>query len=157
MPIASTAVTDTDSNAIADTNPSATPTPAPTPFNNPLDCDANLEMWMYEIPAYAPADLTTGEEIPLVDLGTGTFTNVTNSPASRLPQRATSIAGAFVADDNHDASIDDDGSIIAFVSTRNLVPDGNPVVDSNDEIFTFVRGGGTFSGGGESKLGEPFV
>jgi hypothetical protein len=100
-------------------------------------------MWMYEIPAYAPADLTTGEEIPFVDLGLGAFTQVTNTSASRLPHGATNNAGPFIADDNHDASTDDDGSIIAFVSTRDLVAGQNPFPNSdNDEIFTFVRTGG---------------
>jgi hypothetical protein len=46
-----------------------------------------------------------------------------------------------VADDNHDASISDDGSVIAFGSTRDLVPAvGNPFpTEDNEEIFTFVR------------------
>ncbi len=123
--------------------PSPTPTPAPTPFNNPLDCDANLEMWLYEIPAAPPADLTTGEEIPFVDLSTGAFTQLTNTPASRLPQPAGIFTGAFVANDNHDASIDDDGETLAFVSTRDLVAGRNSFpTNDNDEIFTFVRSGG---------------
>lgn len=107
---------------------------------NPLTLDGNMEMWLYEIPAVAPADLTTGEELPPTDLSIGTFIRVTNTSASRLPRAATSTSPATVAEDNHDASITDDGGIVAFVSTRNLVPDlpaGN--ADVNDEIFTYVR------------------
>jgi hypothetical protein len=125
-------------------SPTASPSPTPTPAYNPLQDDGNLEMWMYQIPAYAPADLRTGEEIPFVDLSGGQFIAVTNTPASRLPVPATQTTGAFVAEDNHNASIDDDGSVIAFVSTRDLVPGGNPFPDDdNDEIFTFVRSGMT--------------
>ncbi|MER3631059.1 MAG: hypothetical protein C4325_01845 [Blastocatellia bacterium] len=39
-------------------SPTASPSPSPTPFNNPLQCDANMEIWLYEIPPYGPADLT---------------------------------------------------------------------------------------------------
>lgn len=124
--------------------PTPTPTTTPTPPYNPLQDDGNLEIWLYEIPAYAPADLRTGEEIPFVDLSGGTFTLVTNTDASRLPVAGTNTTGPFVADDNHDASISDDGSIIAFVSTRDLVTGRNSFPDNdNDEIFTYARSGGS--------------
>lgn len=110
----------------------------PTTGANPLTLDGNMEMWLYQIPAYAPADLETGDELPLTNLSGGAFTQVTNTAASRVPQPATPGVSASVADDNHDVSISDDGSIIAFASTRNLVPaTGN--ADVNDEIFTYVR------------------
>lgn len=117
-------------------------TGTPPVTTNVLTADGNLEMWMYEIPVTAPADLSTGEEIPFTDLGAGTFLQVTNTPASIRPRAGSSSSGAFVADDNHDASISDDGSIIAFVSTRDLVQDGNAGEEANDEIFTFARIGG---------------
>ena len=124
--------------------PSPLPSPNPTPTNT-LTNDANLEMWLYEIPAYAPvASLSAGDELPLTVLSGGVFTQVTNSIPSQLPRAATTTNGAFYADDNHDASISDDGSRIAFVSTRNLVPCvGNSFEanEDNDEIFTFARGG----------------
>jgi len=48
---------------------------------------------------------------------------------------------AFIADDNRDATISDNGNIIAFISTRDLVPGGN--VDTgaipNPEVFLFNR------------------
>ena len=110
----------------------------PTTGANPLTLDANMEVWLYQIPAYAPADLSSGEELPVTDLSGGAFTMVTNTVASRLPQPATSGIAASVADDNHDATITDDGSVIGFVSTRNLVAAvGN--TDVNDEIFTYAR------------------
>ena len=79
-------------------------------------------MWLYQIPAYAPADLSSGEELPLTNLSGGAFTAVTNTPASRLPVPATTTTGSFVADDNHDAAINDDGSVIAFVSRYGFQP-----------------------------------
>lgn len=120
--------------------PTGSPSPAPTPFCNNLSLDANMEMWVYQIPAYTPADLRAGDELPLTDLSTGTFTRVTNTLPSRLPQPGSATVGPFIADDNHDASISDDGNVIAFGSTRDLVPAvGNAAPDDNDEIFTFVR------------------
>lgn len=128
-------------------SPSPTITPTPTPGNNPLTSDANLEMWLYQIPAYAEADLTSGEELPVTNLSGGNFIPVTNTPPSRLPIGASSTTGAFVADDNHDASLNDDGSVLAFGSSRNLVPCpnfGNAFPnDDNAEIFVFVRGAQT--------------
>jgi hypothetical protein len=58
-----------------------------------------------------------------------------------LPRPGTATTGSFIAEDNHDASISDDGNVIAFVSTRDLVPAvGNAYpTEDNDEIFTYVR------------------
>jgi uncharacterized protein (TIGR03437 family) len=123
--------------------PAPTPTPVSTPFYNPLSCDANMEVWLYEIPIPPNADLSSGDEVPLFNLSGGAFTRATNSKPSRFPQDGTTTRAPFIADDNHDASIDDDGSVVAFVSTRDLVPCvGNAFPsDDNDDIFTFVRGG----------------
>ncbi len=126
--------------------PTPSPTPTPTPAFNPLQQDANLEMWLYEIPAYAPADLTSGAEIAFVNLAGGSFLQITNTPTSRLPIAGTNVSGPFVADDNHDPSISDDVGAVAFVSTRDLVPGGNPFPEAdNDEIFVFARGPGIIS------------
>src|SRR6185369_16285019 len=56
-------------------------------------------------------------------------------------------SGAFIAEDNHDPTISDDGGVIAFVSTRDLVPSvGNAFPnDDNDEIYTYVRASNTLS------------
>ena len=113
-----------------------------------------MEVWLYEVPAYAPADLSSGEDQPITNLAGGAFTLVTNSIPSRLPLEGTALRQPFIADDNHDASIDDDGSVIAFVSTRDLVPGGNaPPDEDNDEIFTYVQGGAAT--GAEVQAMEP--
>lgn len=129
-------------------SPTGSPTPTPTPAANPLTADANLEMWLYQIPAYTDvANLSAGDEVPFTQLSGGTFIRVTNTDPSQLPRPGTATTGAFVADDNHDASISDDGSVIAFASTRDLVPSvGNAFpTEDNDEIFTFVRGTSTLN------------
>src|SRR5262249_15428346 len=101
-------------------------------------------VWIYQVPAVADVDLTLGAEIPFVDLSAGTFTRITNTPASRLPTPGSSTQNPFIADDNREATISDDGNILAFVSTRNLVPAvGN--ADGNPEIFFFNRGTSTFT------------
>ena len=144
--------TSTSPPIISETNPGSfdansftVRTTNPTAETNSLTADGNLEMWLYQIPAVAPANLTSGEEIPVTNLSAGTFTRVTNTPPSRLPVPATVFAGAFVADDNHDASISNDGNIIAFVSTRDLVTGGNASPQVNDEIFTYLRSSNQFS------------
>ena len=108
---------------------------------NPLTLDANLEVWLYQIPAYTPvADLSAGDELPLTDLAGGAFTQVTNTTTSILPRPGTTTTQPFIAEDNHDPSINDDGNVIAFVSNRDLVPAvGNGSTNANDEIFTYVR------------------
>ena len=132
-------------------SPTPTPSVTPTPPPNPLANDGNLEMWLYQIPPYAAvADLSAGDELPVTNLApfdengdptAGIFIRVTNTDPSQLPRAGTATTGPFIADDNHDASISDDGDIIAFVSTRDLVPAiGNPYpTEDNDEIFTYVR------------------
>lgn len=149
-----------DGNSFTAT-PSPSPSPTGTPGDNPLTHDANLEIWFYQIPAYpAVADLSAGDEQPLTYLSPvdangaavpgAAFFQVTNTVPSQLPRSATSTTGAFIADDNHDASINDNGQAIAFVSSRDLVTGGNTFPDiDNDEIFTFTwaasPAGGTFS------------
>lgn len=133
------------STATATPTSSPTATATPTPGANLLTNDGNLEIWLYRIPDYAEVtDLSSGEEIPATNLSGGTFVLVTNTVPSQLPRAGTSTTGAFVADDNHDVTINDDGSVIAFVSTRDLVTCvGNSFPnDDNDEIFTYVQGAG---------------
>ena len=84
-------------------------------------------------------DLSDGGEATFVDLtaaGGGTFTQITDTPASRVPSAGTSTLAPFVADDNRDASVNDNASVVAFVSTRNLTG-GNP--DGNPEVFIYRR------------------
>lgn len=128
-------------------SPTPTPSPSPTPGANPLAKDGNLEMWVYEIPVYAPvANLSTGVEIPYTELAGGNFTRVTNTLPSQLPRPGGVFMQPAIADDNHDATINDDGSVLAFGSTRDLVVGGNtfPAADT-DEIFTFIRTSGVIN------------
>lgn len=108
--------------------------------NNTLTADGNTEMWLYQIPAVAPIDLSAGDELPVTDLSGGTFTQVTNTVPSRLPFAGSTTNLPVIADDNRDASISDNGDFIAFTSNRDLVPTvGNASPNANDEIFTFAR------------------
>src|ERR1044072_1011395 len=100
---------------------------APNPANfdgteGNLAQDANSEIWIYRFAA-ADVDLTLGTDLPRQDLATGTFTQITNTPASRLPTPGSTAKSPFFADDNREATISDDGNLLAFISTRNLVPD----------------------------------
>ncbi len=111
-----------------------------TTVTNPLTDDGNTEIWLYQVPAVTPVNLSSGAEIPVTDLSAGTFTRVTNTPASRTPAAGSTTSGPIIADDNRSASINDNGNYIAFVSNRDLVPSvGNASPDNNDEIFTYVR------------------
>ena len=144
----SNATTATPATPANTTNPgnfnaeSFNPVPPATTPENPLISDGNTEMWLYEIPAAPPADLSSGAEISVTDLGAGAFTRITNTAPTRLPSPGTATNLPVIADDNRDASINDNGNYIAFVSNRDLRPDpmfGNASPNANDEIFTFVR------------------
>lgn len=142
-----------DPNITAVTNSSGEQVPAPcntgsvmTPVNN-LPNDGNTEMWFYRIPDVAPANLSLGAEIGFTDLSGGTFVQATNTLASLPPVAGTTTALPFIADDNRNASINDDGSYAAFVSNRDLEPCpttptvrcGNGTGFNNNEIFLAVR------------------
>jgi uncharacterized protein (TIGR03437 family) len=114
----------------------------------PANTDMNMELWTYQFTVPEVADLSQGADIPFEDLSTGTFNRITNTPASRAPIAGSTTTAPFVADDNRDATISDDGQIIAFSSTRDLVPGGN--VDTgapapDPEIFTYNRTTGLFN------------
>lgn len=116
-----------------------------------LGQDANTEIWIYRFAA-PDVDLTLGTDLPLSNLALGTFTQITNTPASRLPTpgapaTTTTIAKSpFFADDNREPTISDNGNIIAFISTRNLVT-GVGNADGNPELFFYNVAAGTFSQG----------
>lgn len=112
---------------------------------NSLTGDANLEMWLYQIPAVAPVDLSAGTEIPVTNLAGGNFIQVTNTPASNQPTRGSNSSTPKVAVDTNEPSISDDGNVIAFISNRNLVGTGNQPPQDNPEIFTYVRSTDTIS------------
>jgi uncharacterized protein (TIGR03437 family) len=107
-----------------------------------LSADGNQEIFIYFIPQVANpnADLSANGDEPLTDLAAGTFTRVTDTPASRLPTPGTATASPFVAFDNRETSTNDNASVIAFISTRNLTG-GN--ADFNPEVFLYNRLAGT--------------
>ncbi len=108
-----------------------------------LAADGNQEIWIYRLPPVADVSLSSGADLSLQDLTAGTFTRITDTPASRLPTPGASGIPPFVADDNRSAVISEDAGIIAFVSTRNLVPaTGN--ADGNPELFLFNVPSSTF-------------
>ncbi len=115
---------------------------------NPLTSDGNTEMWLYQIPETTPVNLSSGDEIPFVDLNAGTFIRVTNTAPSRLPVEGTTTSLPIIADDNRDASLNDNGNIVAFISNRDLVPCpttptatcGNAFPNfDNPEVYTYAR------------------
>ena len=139
--------------------------PNPGTFNGTegtLAQDANTELWIYRLPAVSDVDLTLGADLALQDLTTGTFTQITNTPASRLPTPgapATTTSGAkspFFADDNREPAISDNGNIIAFISTRNLVP-GVGNADANPELYFYNVGTGTLSQGTNTTDATPGI
>jgi uncharacterized protein (TIGR03437 family) len=110
-----------------------------------LLADGNQEIWMYQIPDVTPVDLTAGADVPKIDLTGGTFKRVTNTPASLPPQPGSSTLPPTEAFDNRDPAVNDNGTIISFVSNRNLTggnADGSPeIIVSNvagDPTFTQV-------------------
>lgn len=111
---------------------------------NPLTSDGNTEIWLYQVPAVAAANLSSGDEVVPTDLNAGTFTRVTNTAPSRTPFAGSSTDVPAIGDDNRDPSISDNGNYLAFTSSRDLVPStvagqGNAGSNANDEIFTYAR------------------
>jgi uncharacterized protein (TIGR03437 family) len=108
----------------------------------PTNADFNQEIWLYQFTVSGPVTLADGADIPYEDLSGGTFTRLTNTPASRPPSAGSATAAPFYADDNRDASLSDDGSVITFVSTRDIVANGNTDTGAipNPEIFIINRG-----------------
>jgi uncharacterized protein (TIGR03437 family) len=105
-----------------------------------LKADGNMEIFLYEIPAVGATVLSSGAEVPQADLVAGTMTRVTFTAASRPATPGTATVAPFVADDNRAATLNDDGSFVAFVSTRNIANVGGASnADANPEIFLWNR------------------
>lgn len=108
-----------------------------------LIADGNQEVFLYFVPAVAAAPLSNGADAAFVDLTTGSFTQITNTAASRTPRAGitgtttTAPQSPFVAFDNREVSVNDNASVVAFVSTRNLVGTGNQ--DGSPDIFIWRR------------------
>ncbi|HYO64139.1 MAG TPA: hypothetical protein VER08_10955 [Pyrinomonadaceae bacterium] len=130
------------SNAAVDGNASV----GPGNFNGndhvaALRADGNAELFLYRIPDVTEADLTAGTDVPAVNLAGGTFTRVTTSPASLPPKAGAAFSPPEFADDNRFPSINDDGTVVAFISSRNLAAAGGNA-DLNPEVFAFRRSNG---------------
>ncbi|MDH3494251.1 MAG: hypothetical protein OEM82_11925 [Acidobacteriota bacterium] len=128
-----------DANDLSTHDPGDPNNPDDDTVENPMTADGNLEIWLYMVPAVAPANLSSGDELPVTDLAAGTFIQVTNTPASIPPVSGGPTQTPIIASDNRIPSISDDGNMTAFVSNRNLVGTGNEVPEDNPEIFVYVR------------------
>lgn len=108
-----------------------------------LAADGNQEVWIYRFTVADVANLSSGAEVGPIDLTTGTFTRITDTPASRAPSPGTlNTFSPFVADDNRDAQVTDNGQVLAFISTRNLAGTN---ADANPEVFLTTVGSGAFT------------
>jgi uncharacterized protein (TIGR03437 family) len=102
-----------------------------------LIADGNQEIFLYFIPAAPAVTLSNGADPAYVDLTTGTFTQITNTAASRVPRAGSATFSPFVAFDNREVSVNDNASVVAFVSVKNLVGNGN--TDGSPEVFIYRR------------------
>lgn len=131
--------------ALADCNVDANGNNANRPTLASLRADGNLEIFLYQIPAVAPVDLASGADVPLIDLAAGNFSQATNSPRSLPPLAGTATQSPIVRADNNLPAINDNGSVVAFVSNRDLVPAGSIAgqdtgnTDTNREIFVYLQ------------------
>ena len=129
---------------------------APDPKNfdgteGTLAQDGNTEIWIYRFSAGPDVDLTVGTDLPFIPIDKGTFTQVTDTKTpSRVPRPGSTTAAPFYADDNREATISDDGNLIAFISTRDLVP-GVGNADGNPELFLYNIATKTFTQGTKTQ------
>ncbi len=118
------------------------------PNTNPSSTDANQEVWILQLaPAtnLTEAQIASGAEFS-EDLLTGsTFRQLTNTTASRPPTAGNIGLAPFVADDNREAFISDNGDILAFVSTRSFTGAGAGNADGNPELMMAARTGAAWS------------
>jgi uncharacterized protein (TIGR03437 family) len=94
--------------------------------------EGNQELWIYRFTVTEVADLSAGDDV-FENLGSGTFTRLTDTTCSRPTGIRPSLIPADAIDDNREATINDDGTLVAFISTRSLVGTGN--TDANPELF----------------------
>jgi uncharacterized protein (TIGR03437 family) len=136
------------SNAYSDANTALTPKDFDGQANAAaLKLDGNTEIWLYQIPAVAAVDLSSGAEVTPVDLTSGTMTRVTTTPASAVPRAGTATVTPFFAKDNDAPAINDDASVIAFVTLTKAGLANVSNADGNSEIVVAAR---TESGGTQS-------
>jgi uncharacterized protein (TIGR03437 family) len=112
-----------------------------------LKADGNTEIFIYRIPDVADADLSQGTEVANVDLTTNTPQRVTFTDDTAAPRPATAALPAFFALDNYAPSVNDDGSLVAFISKARTGIVGSNNTDGNKELFLYRNSGvgaGTF-------------
>jgi len=111
-----------------------------------LKADGNQEIFLYRIPDVPNIDLADGSEVSSVNLADGTLTRITFTTNTAKPQPGTATVSPSAVDDNRFAALNDDGSFVAFVSSRNLpAVNGGSNADLNPEIYIYNRITGTFS------------
>lgn len=104
-----------------------------------LQQDGNAELWLYGIPDYQPVDLSSGDVPQFTDLGTGVFTQATNTPALYPPSAGTTSQPPLISVDSENPSINDDGSTVAFISNRDITGENSAPDNDNDEVFIYKR------------------
>jgi uncharacterized protein (TIGR03437 family) len=118
-----------------------------------LTADGNQEVWIYQIPQVLDnLNLASGADLPRQNLALGTFLQVTNTLPSRPLLVGTTTRSPDVVDDNREAFINDDGTIVAFTSVRCAprsvavaCPAGSTNADGNPEIFIYNRTSDAFT------------
>ena len=128
------------SNAYSDANTALTP----KDFNGQanaaaLKLDGNTEIWLYQIPAVTAVDLSSGAEVTPVDLTAGTMTRVTSTPANAKPEPGTAIIAPTFSRDNDAPALNDDASVIAFLSFSKSGIANVSNADGNSEIVVASR------------------
>ena len=89
------------------------------------------------MPAVADVDLTLGARSAASGFSSRHLrSGHRHGCVSRVPRAGSATAAPFFADDNREPTISDDGNLLAFISTRNLVSSvGN--ADGNPELFFY--------------------
>ncbi|MBA3712121.1 MAG: PD40 domain-containing protein [Pyrinomonadaceae bacterium] len=139
------------SNAYVDGNAAANPKSFDGTANrDALRTDGNQEVFLYRIPDVSAVDLSSGAEAAFVDLSTGALTRVTFTTNIVKPQPGTATLSPTVVDDNRYATLNDNGSLIGFVSSRNDLGNATQTVkgganpDLNPEIIVYNTATRTF-------------
>ncbi|MET0626113.1 MAG: hypothetical protein ABW250_24475 [Pyrinomonadaceae bacterium] len=114
-----------------------------------LKADGNTEIFIYRIPDVADIDLSQGTEVANVDLAANTPQRVTFTATTATPRPAGSFFPASFALDNYAPSVNDDGSLVAFISKARtgIVGSDNDGTKNNKEVFLYRNSGvgaGTF-------------
>ncbi|HEY0170899.1 MAG TPA: hypothetical protein VGB98_07740 [Pyrinomonadaceae bacterium] len=114
--------------------------------------DGNTEIFIYRIPDVADINLSQGTEVANIDLAANTPQRVTFTDTTAAPRAATTFLPAAFALDNYAPSVNDDGSLVAFISKARtgagivgIAGANNP--DGNKELFLYRNSGvgaGTF-------------